>query len=64
MTHDPEICAVCCANDTCADCFGTGHEPDRLDETCMSCGGSAKEPPMLPSCSEERCGVPLPGPRP
>lgn len=63
MTREPDVCAVCGANDGCSDCL-SGADPDRPEETCMNCGGSGVEPPLLPSCSEERCGVPLPGPGP
>ena len=61
MIHDLEICAVCGAGDRCGDCFGSGSEPDRPGDSCMSCGGSGDEPPMLPTCSEDGCGVRLGG---
>lgn len=64
MIHDPEICAVCGAGGACGDCFGSGADPDGpAGSSCVSCGGSGDEPPLLSSCSEERCGVPMPGTR-
>lgn len=61
MIHDPDICAVCGAGDRCGDCFGSGAEPDGPAGSCATCGGTGEEPRLLPSCSEEACGVSLPG---
>lgn len=64
MLREIEVCGVCDAGYSCRDCLGTG--ADRMDpnHSCMGCGGSGEEKPMLPSCSEERCGVSSPEPRP
>lgn len=55
---DARICAVCGAGDSCGDCLGTGADRDNPKHSCTGCGGSGEEKPLLPSCSEERCGVP------
>ncbi len=51
----------CGAGDSCAECFGSGAEPDGPAGSCVGCCGTCEEPRLLPSCSEECCGVPLPG---
>lgn len=62
MIDAPDVCATCGAGDLCADCFGSGAAPGGPAGSCVSCGGSGTEPSMLPACSQDRCGVPMPGP--
>ncbi len=64
MTRTPEVCAVCGAGDSCADCLGARNDRTGPDGLCVSCGGTGEEPPLLSSCSGERCGIELPGPEP
>lgn len=55
---DEAVCAVCGAGEPCSECLGAKKDPRFPGQSCQGCGGTGVEPPMLPTCSEERCGVP------
>ena len=61
MARIPDVCITCGAGGPCSDCLGAGTGRADPAETCMSCGGTGEEPRLLDSCSEELCGVSLPG---